>query len=171
MRRRMRDSTHEVEIKLRFDSPEAAMRRIQSTGATLVQPRMFEDNQVFDRNAEPLKHQGKLLRLRRLGAGTSPGPWRIGLSAGTSRRAPSRRRPAAPPVRRTGLYAQRLSNHQRRRRRRLALVAGLGRPPFRLIADVLLEPMAEIKMRGQFIGQARVPVGPGVNGAGRCPSS
>jgi len=63
----MRDSTHEVEIKLRFDSPEAAMRLIQRTGATLVQPRMFEDNQVFDRNAEPLKPRGKLLRLRRLG--------------------------------------------------------------------------------------------------------
>jgi adenylate cyclase class 2 len=63
----MERSRHETEIKLRFDSPEAALRCLEGLGGRLIQQREFEDNMVYDRDIDPLKSAGKLLRLRRSG--------------------------------------------------------------------------------------------------------
>lgn len=60
-------STREIEIKLAYDSPDAALAGIESLGARLVRPRHFEDNWVFDREVDPLRPAGVLLRLRRTG--------------------------------------------------------------------------------------------------------
>jgi adenylate cyclase class 2 len=65
--RRMQGSTTEIEVKLRFDSPDSARERIRQLGADLLQPREFEDNVVFDRERDPLGPAGTLLRLREFG--------------------------------------------------------------------------------------------------------
>lgn len=58
----------EIEIKLPFDSAAAARRRLSELGARQVREREFEDNVLFDRDRDPLKNDGKALRLRRTGA-------------------------------------------------------------------------------------------------------
>jgi len=63
----MNRSRREVEVKLMCDSPAEARRRIEALGARLVHDRRFEDNVLFDRDADPLKPARKLLRLRREG--------------------------------------------------------------------------------------------------------
>lgn len=63
----MERSRRETEIKLHFESPEAALRCLEGLGGRLIQPREFEDNIVYDRDLDPLKPAGKLLRLRRSG--------------------------------------------------------------------------------------------------------
>ncbi len=60
-------STQEVEVKLPFASADDAKRRLGVLGARAAGDRLFEDNVVYDRRTEPLKPQGKLLRLRRIG--------------------------------------------------------------------------------------------------------
>jgi len=54
-------------VKLPFDSPNEARRRLERCGAVLVRERSFEDNVLFDRRYEPLKPEDKALRLRRVG--------------------------------------------------------------------------------------------------------
>ncbi len=63
----MGDSNREIEIKLRFDSPEDALARLQSLGAVESTPRLFEDNILFDRAHNPLHRARQALRLRRVG--------------------------------------------------------------------------------------------------------
>jgi len=63
----MERSRTETEIKLRFESSEAAVRCLDGLGGRLIQPREFEDNIVYDRDGNPLKAAGRLLRLRRSG--------------------------------------------------------------------------------------------------------
>jgi adenylate cyclase class 2 len=63
----MEKSRTETEIKLPFDSPSKALEGIEGLGARLVRGRGFEDNLLFERDQEPLKPVGKLLRLRRDG--------------------------------------------------------------------------------------------------------
>jgi adenylate cyclase class 2 len=64
----MEKSRREIEIKLPFDSPSEALEGIESIGAVLVRGREFEDNLLFERDHDPLKPSGKLLRLRREGS-------------------------------------------------------------------------------------------------------
>jgi adenylate cyclase class 2 len=63
----MERSRRETEIKLRFDSRADALRCIEKLGGRLIREREFEDNLVYDRDRDPLKTAGKLLRLRRSG--------------------------------------------------------------------------------------------------------
>ncbi len=63
----MGDSNREIEIKLRFDSPEDALARLRSIGAIASTPRLFEDNILFDRAHDPLHRARQALRLRRVG--------------------------------------------------------------------------------------------------------
>jgi len=63
----MSDSNHEIEVKLRFDSPENALAKLQTLGAVESTPRLFEDNVLFDRTHDPLHRARKALRLRRVG--------------------------------------------------------------------------------------------------------
>ena len=62
----MKGSGTETEIKLRFESPERARRSLESVGARVLRPRHFEDNIIYERELDPLKPAGKLLRLRRV---------------------------------------------------------------------------------------------------------
>jgi adenylate cyclase class 2 len=61
----MKASTREIEIKLRFDSADAARSALHRLGAGETIPRHFEDNQLFDRANDALKPAGKALRVRR----------------------------------------------------------------------------------------------------------
>jgi adenylate cyclase class 2 len=61
------DSNREIEVKLRFDSPENATTRLRSLGAVESTPRLFEDNILFDRARDPLHRARQALRLRRVG--------------------------------------------------------------------------------------------------------
>jgi adenylate cyclase class 2 len=54
----------ETEVKLRLDSPEAARKALGRVGATLVRPRHFEDNVLFDDSAGSMRATGAVLRLR-----------------------------------------------------------------------------------------------------------
>jgi adenylate cyclase class 2 len=63
----MQRSTQEIEVKLAFDSAAEALRRLGDLGAVECRPRQHEDNVVFDRESDPLRPAGKLLRLRRSG--------------------------------------------------------------------------------------------------------
>ncbi len=65
--RPMQGSTTEIEVKLSFDSADAARERLQRLGIRLHQPREFEDNVLFDRDSDPLRPAGMLLRLRKTG--------------------------------------------------------------------------------------------------------
>lgn len=56
----------EIEIKLPFDSAAEAHRRLSGLGARPLRGREFEDNILFDRDRDPLKSEGKALRLRRV---------------------------------------------------------------------------------------------------------
>jgi len=57
-------STQEIEIKLAFETVDAAREAVENTGATISIPRHFEDNLVFDRPDRSLKQNGMVLRLR-----------------------------------------------------------------------------------------------------------
>jgi adenylate cyclase class 2 len=63
----MQRSTREIEIKLRFDSPDEARRILEQAGATRVGERMFEDNVIYDDRTRTLEAARKVLRLRRYG--------------------------------------------------------------------------------------------------------
>jgi adenylate cyclase class 2 len=63
----MQRSRREIEVKLRFDSPEDASRRLEMLELRVIHERHFEDNEVFDRPDGELVAGGKLLRLRRRG--------------------------------------------------------------------------------------------------------
>ena len=63
----MQRSTREIEIKLRFDSPDEARRILEQAGATRVGERMFEDNVIYDSGTAALEAARKVLRLRRYG--------------------------------------------------------------------------------------------------------
>ncbi len=65
--RSMQGSTTEIEVKLPFDSADAARQRLQRLAITVQQPREFEDNVLFDRDFDPLAPAGMVLRLRRTG--------------------------------------------------------------------------------------------------------
>lgn len=60
----------ETEVKIAFDDPAEARRRLESLGARLTQARHFEDNRLYDREGLPLKAAKKLLRLRTVGERT-----------------------------------------------------------------------------------------------------
>jgi len=63
----MSHANTEIEVKLRFESAAAARDALEKLGASLVEPRVFEDNVLYDRAHAPLRDAGKLLRLRRVG--------------------------------------------------------------------------------------------------------
>jgi adenylate cyclase class 2 len=65
---KMQRSRRETEIKLRFDTVDEARRRVELLGGSVIDARQFEDNIVYDRDQDPLKPAGKLLRLRRTGS-------------------------------------------------------------------------------------------------------
>ena len=65
--RRMDPSNREIEIKLRFESPERARALVEALGARRLRPRTFEDNAVYDDRAGSFERAGRLLRLRRTG--------------------------------------------------------------------------------------------------------
>ena len=54
----------ETEIKLRMASPQAAREAVARLGATLVRPRHFEANVLWDDAAGSLRSQGQVLRVR-----------------------------------------------------------------------------------------------------------
>lgn len=59
----------EVEVKLRFAAPaSAAQSLIESRGYHLVEPRILESDQLFDRQDSELRRSDQLLRLRKTGA-------------------------------------------------------------------------------------------------------
>ena len=60
-------SNQEIEIKLRMDSAVAARRLLRRLGFSIVKPRVFEINTIFDTAAGALRNGGKLLRLRQAG--------------------------------------------------------------------------------------------------------
>ncbi len=60
----MHAATLEREIKLRFDSPDAARQAIASTGARPHAPRRLQDDSLFDTDEGALRQQRSLLRLR-----------------------------------------------------------------------------------------------------------
>ncbi len=60
----MGHSDRETEIKLRFDTVEAARERIALLGCEEVRKRRFEDNVIYDTPEPTLKPAGKMLRLR-----------------------------------------------------------------------------------------------------------
>lgn len=62
----MEGSRREVEVKLRFDSADAARNAIARIGAEPHGGRVFEDNVLFDRVQEPLAPKEQVLRLRRV---------------------------------------------------------------------------------------------------------
>jgi adenylate cyclase class 2 len=64
----MDEGPREIEIKLRFDSADEARKRLEQLGSRLREPRIFEDNILYDRKHDPLTTAGKALRLRRVGA-------------------------------------------------------------------------------------------------------
>jgi adenylate cyclase class 2 len=65
--RSMQGSTTEIEVKLPFESADAAREQLQRLGSRIRQPREFEDNVVFERELDPLAPAGLVLRLRTTG--------------------------------------------------------------------------------------------------------
>ena len=59
--------TKEIEVKLPFESSEAARQAVERLGAVANTPRLFEDNVVFDRSDGSLKRAGMTLRVRTTG--------------------------------------------------------------------------------------------------------
>jgi len=57
----------ETEIKLRAPSPGAAAELLTTHGFSVVKPRVFERNAMFDTPAGELRAAGKILRLRQAG--------------------------------------------------------------------------------------------------------
>jgi adenylate cyclase class 2 len=64
---KMDEEPREIEIKLRFDSADAARARLEQLGVRLRDSRVFEDNILYDRVHDPLTTTGRALRLRRVG--------------------------------------------------------------------------------------------------------
>ena len=64
---KMDEAPREIEIKLRFDSADAARAQLERLGARLRVSRVFEDNILYDRAHDPLTPAGRALRLRRAG--------------------------------------------------------------------------------------------------------
>src|ERR1700736_6256666 len=60
-------SNLEIEIKLRIDSVVATRRLLRQLGFSIVKPRVFEVNTIFDTAAGTLRNGRKLLRLRQAG--------------------------------------------------------------------------------------------------------
>ncbi|MCG6919624.1 MAG: class IV adenylate cyclase [Acidobacteria bacterium] len=54
----------ETEVKLRLESPDAAREALARVGATLVRPRHFEENVLFDDAAGSIRATGGVVRLR-----------------------------------------------------------------------------------------------------------
>ncbi len=54
----------EIEVKLQIEKTEGLRDRLRDIGARLVQPRAFEDNQLYDYPDFALKTRGAMLRLR-----------------------------------------------------------------------------------------------------------
>jgi adenylate cyclase class 2 len=54
----------ETEVKIRLASPAEARDALARVGATLVRPRYFEDNVLFDDSRGSLRSTGGVLRLR-----------------------------------------------------------------------------------------------------------
>ena len=67
----MQRSRREIEVKLRFDSPDQARRRLEQAGARRVGERTFEDNVLYDDERGGLDAARKVLRLRRYGGGAT----------------------------------------------------------------------------------------------------
>jgi adenylate cyclase class 2 len=59
--------SREVEIKLTVAGAVAGRRLLRGAGFRVVEPRIFEDNLVFDTPGRSLRGAGELLRLRVLG--------------------------------------------------------------------------------------------------------
>lgn len=59
----------ETEIKLRMASPQAAREAVARLGATLVRPRHFEANVLWDDAVGSLRSQGQVLRVRETDTG------------------------------------------------------------------------------------------------------
>ncbi len=57
----------EVEVKLRAGGAGEALERLRRLRADLVEPRAFEDNDVYDTPGGRLRGEGSLLRLRIVG--------------------------------------------------------------------------------------------------------
>ncbi len=60
-------TNREVEIKLRVATARAARRIVLSAGFQVLQPRVFEDNVVFDTPELALRLNSRLLRVRHAG--------------------------------------------------------------------------------------------------------
>lgn len=60
----------ETEVKLRMEGAGAAREAVQGLGASLVVPRHFEDNLLFDCTPSELLASGRVLRLRTTEAGS-----------------------------------------------------------------------------------------------------
>ena len=54
----------EREIKLRFESPEAAHAAVAATGALLLRPRRLQSDVLFDSDQRVLSARGQVLRVR-----------------------------------------------------------------------------------------------------------
>ena len=54
----------EIEVKIEVPDADQVARRLEALGATLVVPRSFEDNRLFDLADLALARAGRLLRLR-----------------------------------------------------------------------------------------------------------
>jgi adenylate cyclase class 2 len=63
----MSGSSEEVEVKLPFSSAAEALSQLGRAGATARGARTFEDNALWDRDADPLMSSGRMLRVRRFG--------------------------------------------------------------------------------------------------------
>jgi adenylate cyclase class 2 len=63
----MSGSSEEVEVKLPFPSAAEALSLLGRAGATARGVRTFEDNALWDRDTDPLRPSGRMLRVRRYG--------------------------------------------------------------------------------------------------------
>jgi adenylate cyclase, class 2 len=55
----------EIEVKFLLEDLVAMRQRLMALGATLTTPRTYEENLLFDTPDAQLRHQGRVLRLRR----------------------------------------------------------------------------------------------------------
>jgi len=60
----MAEENHETEVKFYIRDTSAVQERLQSLGASLIQPRTLEVNLRFDTPAGDLSREGRVLRLR-----------------------------------------------------------------------------------------------------------
>jgi adenylate cyclase class 2 len=56
---------HEVEIKLSIGPVEPEVQALLDLGAEMIQPREYEENELFDLPGTPLDRRGAMLRVRR----------------------------------------------------------------------------------------------------------